>query len=90
MSVEVTSRVRKNRKTNDDRYVATDRFVELTMRFDITGGKTSATQRKIESAVTEVAEQAVKAFESNSLELAAVSGSWSFCYGPWYEGEIKA
>ena len=85
----VTSRARQQRKTKDGKYVATDRCVQVILRFDTTGGKTSATRGKIEAAVRDLVENGLAAFADNHLDVSEVSGSWGFYYGPWYEGDIS-
>jgi hypothetical protein len=41
--------------------VATERSIEVTLRFDITGGRTSVTRGKLEAAVSDLVERGLAA-----------------------------
>lgn len=85
----VTIQTIPEKKTKDGKYIATPRSLEVTLRFDVTGGSGSMTTGKLTAILNEIVESSRNAVESRRLDVSAVSGDWAWVYGPWFKGTIS-
>ena len=86
MSVTIESVPQK--KAKDGKSTATPRSIEVTMRFDLTGG-VSLSGTKLVEVLNAIVDSSKEAVTSRGLDVAAVDGDWAWVYGPWSKGRIS-
>jgi len=76
------------RRAKDGKNVATPRSIEVTMRFDLTGGGQLGGTKLLE-AVNAIVDESKNALVSRGLDVSTVEGQWAWVYGPWSKGRIS-
>lgn len=84
----ITLQTIPEKKTKNGKYTATQRSLEVTLRFDVTGGSGSMTTGKLNNMLHAIVERSRSAVEEQNVDVAAVEGTWAWVYGPYFKGMI--
>ena len=74
-------------KTKDGKNTATQRSLEIMLRFDISHGAMTAI--KLTSILNRVVDESRKTVEAEKVDVRAVEGQWAWVYGPFFKGSIS-